>query len=241
MEDWGESLIYEMPVWPILMQRLRNSLILAALTLLLATLFGILLGIGAGLNRGRCPDHLALVSTLLAVSFPPFVTAIFLIIVMASWLQWLPASSLIDPDANLWQAIPSLVLPTVTLTLGMLAHIARHTRSSLIEVLASDYLRTATGKGLPRRTVIVRHALRNALLPTVSVIALNVGWLLNGAVLVENVFGYPGLGRLMLQAINTRDIPLLQAVVLLSAAIYALSNMTADIAYQWLNPRIRYA
>lgn len=113
--------------------------------------------------------------TLLAVSFPPFVTAIFLIIVLASWLHWLPASSLIEPDANLWQAARFLVLPTLTLILGMLAHITRHTRSSLLDVLASDYLRTARGKGLPRRAILVRHGLRNALLPTISVVALNAG------------------------------------------------------------------
>ncbi|MCB0109398.1 MAG: ABC transporter permease, partial [Caldilineaceae bacterium] len=113
--------------------------------------------------------------------------------------------------------------------------------NSLIAVLRSDYLRTAVSKGMPKRVVIVRHALRNALLPTISVVALNVGWLLSGVVLVESVFAYPGLGRLMLQAINSRDIPLLQAAMLVIAAIYAFTNLAADLCYRWLNPRIRYS
>ncbi|MEZ4734853.1 MAG: ABC transporter permease [Caldilineaceae bacterium] len=134
-----------------------------------------------------------------------------------------------------------LVLPVLTLVLGLLAQITLHTRNSLIAVLRSDYLRTAVSKGMPKRVVIVRHALRNALLPTISVVALNVGWLLSGVVLVESVFAYPGLGRLMLQAINSRDIPVLQAVALVAAALYALSNLAADLLYRWLNPRIHYS
>ena len=239
--DWGESLIMNVPVGPLLAQRLRNSLALAVIVLLVANPLGILAGVIAGLNPGRWADHSITTFTLFAVSFPPFGTAIFLITVMASWLRWLPASSLIPPDANLWESARFLVLPVLTLTLGMLAHVARHTRSSLIDVMGSDYMRTAKSKGLPRRTTVFRHALRNALLPTISVVALNVGWLLSGVVLVESVFAYPGMGRLMLQAIQTRDLPVLQAVTLASAAIYALANLGADLLYRWLNPRLRYS
>ena len=239
--DWGESLIMNVPVGPLLAQRLRNSLALAVIALLVANPLGILAGVIAGLNPGRWADHSITTFTLFAVSFPPFGTAIFLITVMASWLRWLPASSLIPPDANLWESARFLVLPVLTLTLGMLAHVARHTRSSLIDVMGSDYMRTAKSKGLPRRTTVFRHALRNALLPTISVVALNVGWLLSGVVLVESVFAYPGMGRLMLQAIQTRDLPVLQAVTLASAAIYALANLGADLLYRWLNPRLRHS
>jgi len=239
--DWGESLIMNVPVGPLLAQRLRNSLALAVIVLLVANPLGILAGVIAGLNPGRWADHSITAFTLFAVSFPPFGTAIFLITVMASWLRWLPASSLIPPDANLWESARFLVLPVLTLTLGMLAHVARHTRSSLIDVMGSDYMRTAKSKGLPRRTTVFRHALRNALLPTISVVALNVGWLLSGVVLVESVFAYPGMGRLMLQAIQTRDLPVLQAVTLASAAIYALANLGADLLYRWLNPRLRHS
>ncbi len=239
--DWGESLVMNLPVGPLLAQRLRNSLTLGLLALLVGTPLGILGGVVAGLNRGRWADRAITIFTIFTVSFPSFVTAIFLIILLASWLRWLPASSLIPPDANLWESGKYLVLPVLTLVLGLLAHVTRHTRSSLIEVMGSDYLRTAVSKGLPQRLVIVRHALRNALLPTISVVALNVGWLLSGVVLVESVFAYPGMGRLMLQAINSRDIPILQAVALVAAAIYALSNLAADLLYRWLNPRIRYS
>lgn len=202
---------------------------------------GILGGVIAGLNQARWADRSITVFTIFTVSFPSFVTAIFLIILLASWLRWLPASSLIPPDANLWESARYLVLPVLTLVLGLLAQVTLHTRNSLIEVLRSDYLRTAVSKGMPPRVVIIRHALRNALLPTISVVALNVGWLLSGVVLVESVFAYPGLGRLMLQAINSRDIPVLQAVALVAAAIYALANLAADLLYRWLNPRLRYS
>jgi len=198
------------------------------------------LGVAAAVGRGRWPDMIVTVTTLFAVSLPEFVTATFLIIVFSTWLHWLPAASLIDPAANPLLSVQFLILPTLALTLGLLAHIARHTRGSLIGVLSSDYIRTARSKGMTSRIILVRHALRNALLPTISVIALNVGYLFGSAVLIESVFAYPGLGRLMLQAISNRDIPLLQAVVLVVAAIYALANLGADLLYRWLNPRIRY-
>jgi peptide/nickel transport system permease protein len=228
-------------VGPLLAQRVWNSLVLGMAALLVAMPLGIFLGVLSGLNRAGWIDQGITFFTLFALSFPPFVMAIFLIILLSSWLRWLPAASLIDPDANLWESAQFLVLPVLTLALGSLAHVSRHARSSLIEVMRSDYMRTAKSKGLPDLTAILRHALRNALLPTISVVALNVGWLLSGAALVENVFAYPGMGRLMLQAISTRDIPVLQAVTLAAAAMYALANLGADLLYSWLNPRIRYS
>ena len=175
------------------------------------------------------------------IIFPPFVIAVFLIIVFSLWLHWLPASSMIEADANLFSSLRFLILPTLTLTLGALAEVARLTRASLIEVVNSDYIRTAKSKGLPSQLIVWRHALRNALLPVISVLALNIGYLMSGTVLVESVFAYPGLGRLLLQAISQRDLPLLQGVALITAAIYTLANLAADLAYRWLNPRIRYS
>ncbi len=238
--DWGNSLLLKMPVLPILTDRLYNSAILAGLALLFGIPLGIFLGIIAGLKRGSWLDQLILIVTILAISLPSFVIAIFLVIIFASWLQWLPASSLVSEQANLVDDINALILPTLTLVLGMLAHIARHTRSSLIEVLDSDYLRTAKSKGVSQHLIILRHALPNTLLPTISVIALYAGWLLSGFVFVETVFAYPGLGRLMLQAISSRDIPLLQAITLVMATAYTLANLAADLLYMWLNPQIRY-
>ncbi len=239
--DWGESLIMNLPVAPLLLQRLGNSAVLALLAWVVSALLGIGLGIIAGLNRNRWPDRLITIVTTFFVSFPPFVIAVFLIIVFSLWLRWLPASSMIDANANFFASLRFLILPTLTLTLGSLAEVARLVRSSLLEVLDSDYIRTAHSKGLPNRWVILRHALRNALLPAISVLALNVGYLMSGTVLVERVFAYPGLGRLLLQAISQRDLPLLQGVALLSAAIYTLANLAADVVYFWVNPRIRYS
>ena len=238
--EWGESLVMHLPVGPLLAQRLRNSAVLALLALTFSTVLGMGLGIVAGLNRNRWPDRLSSLIVVFFVGFPSFVVAIFLIILFSFWLHWLPASSMIEADANLFSSLRFLILPTLTLTLGGMAEVARLTRSSLIDVLQRDYIRTATSKGLPRSTIVIRHALRNTLLPTVSVVALNVGYLISGTVLVESVFAFPGLGRLLLQAIEQRDLPLLQGAALAAAGIYALANLVADIAYFWINPRVRY-
>ncbi len=238
--DWGDSLLLRRPVLPILLDRFYYSAILGGAALLIGTPLGIFLGLIAGLWRGSWLDQTILISTIVAISVPPFVVAIFLVIIFATWLQWLPASSMLNREATLSQTAYVLILPTLTLVLGIIAPIARHTRSSLIDVLQSDYLRTARSKGIANSWVIVRHALPNALLPTISVVALNVGFLLSGVVLVEIVFAYPGLGRLMLQAINSRDLPLIQSVALVMAATYTLANLTADILYMYFNPRVRY-
>ena len=237
--DWGESLRLKADVGPILLERLRNSTALAIFTFILAVPSGILLGTIAGLLRDRLPDNIITIGTLFAVSLPEFVTGTFLIIIFAVWLPMLPPSSLIDPDANLFQSIRFLVLPSVTLMFVMWAHIARMTRSSMIDVLESNYVRTAILKGLPRRQVVFGHALKNALLPTISVIAMNIGWLFGGLIVVESVFAYPGLGQLLLFAIRNQDVPLLQAVTLLIAAIYMVSNLAADLLYRVFNPKIR--
>jgi len=184
--DWGESLIMNLPVGPLLAQRLGNSAVLALLAWALSAVLGVGLGIVAGLHRNRWPDRLISVLTVFFLSFPPFVIAVFLIIIFSLWLRWLPASSMIEADANLFSSLRFLILPTLTLTLSALAEVARLTRASLIDVLNSDYIRTAKSKGLPSQLIVWRHALRNALLPVISVLALNIGYLMSGTVLVEN-------------------------------------------------------
>ncbi len=238
--DFGESLRLGVPVGPLLGKRLLNSLALAALAFVVGVPTGVTLGVIAGLTRDRVPDRLISVTTLAAVSLPEFVTGVFLIIVFASWLGWLPPSSLIDPDANPLESLRRLILPAATLLLAMWAHIARMTRGSMAEVMDSNYIRTAILKGLHKRTVVFEHALRNALLPTISIIAINVGWLIGGLIVVESVFAYPGMGQLLLFAINNHDVPLLQATTLVIAGIYSLSNLSADLLYRYSNPRIRY-
>lgn len=239
--DWGESLRLRMPVGPLLMQRFRNSLVLAGLAFIFVVPTAIFLGVIAGVTHGRWSDQVISVSTLVGRSLPEFVTGGLLIVIFASWLRWLPASSLIDSEASPFESFQHLILPLLTLMAMMVAHIARMMRSSMIEVMDSDYVRTAILKGLPMHSVILQHALRNALLPTITVIALNLGWLMGGLIIVESVFAYPGVGRLLVFAVGSRDIPLLQATVLLVAAVYTLSNMLADVLYVSLNPRIQYS
>ncbi len=238
--DWGESLYLNVPVRPLVLQRLYNTAVIAGLALLIGAPLGILLGIIAGLTRDRWPDQLVTVGTLFTLSLPRFVLAGFLILFFSSWLRLLPSSSMIDPDASLVESIRFLVLPTLTLVVAMLAHITRQTRSSIIEVMESQYIRTAMLKGLPLHMVVWRHALKNALLPTISVIALDVGFLMGGTIIVENVFAYPGLGRLLLLAVSNQDITLLQASVLIITVIFGLANLAADVLYYYLNPRIRH-
>ncbi len=237
--DWGESYSTQTPIRAFVGQRLRNSLMLAGMTLLMAVPLAVLLGVWAGLQEGRPADAVISISALSIVGLPEFVTGVLLIQLFAHTLNLLPANSSIDLDATLTEALPMLVLPALTATLVLLAYIARLTRAGVIEELKRPYVRTATLKGLPQRVVIFKHVLRNALLPTITVIAISFGWLISGLIVIENVFNYPGLGRAMLFAIDRRDLPLMQAVTMVTVLGFALANLTADLLYAWLNPRIR--
>lgn len=237
--DWGESQRLNLPVGPILGQRLRNSLGLALLTFIIGVPSGIALGTLAGLFRDRLPDRLISIGTLFAVSLPEFATGVLMIYLFASTLGWLPPSSLMEEDASLLASIRLLLLPALTMVLVMWAHITRMTRSSMAEVMDSEYVRTAVLKGLSQPKVVWRHALRNALLPTISVVAMNIGWLFGGLIVVENVFAYPGVGRLLLTGIRNQDIPVLLATTMVIAGIYMVSNLAADLLYRFFNPKIR--
>jgi peptide/nickel transport system permease protein len=198
-------------------------------------------GIWAGLRRNSLGDRLVSVGSLVAISLPEFVTGVLLIMLFSSTLGWLPSSSLVESGTNPLTRPAILVMPALTLTGVLFAYIMRMTRANVIEVVEANYVRSAILKGLPMRRIVMRHIAPNAMLPTISVIMMNIGWLLGGLIIVENVFSYPGVGRLLLTAITGRDMPLLQALALLIAAVYAFSNLFADLAYAWLNPRIRYA
>ena len=237
--DWGKSLSTQAAVAPMVMERLRNSAMLALLGMVISVPVAIALGVIAALKRDTWVDHLISIGSLAFVGLPEFVTGLFLIGIFALGLHVLPASSSIDPNASFFDALPSLILPSITITLVMLAYVARMTRSSTIEVLKTDYVRTAFLKGLPRGQVLVKHVLRNALLPTVTIVAFSMGWLIGGLIVTESVFGYPGIGRLLLFAIQRRDLPLIQAITMLIVTIYSVSNLVADLLYAYLNPRIR--
>jgi peptide/nickel transport system permease protein len=238
--DFGTSLRMNVAVGPLILERLGNSLALAAIALAVSVPLAITLGVVAGLRRGKAEDHTITVGTLAGVSMPEFVVGTVLIILFASMIPIFPPSSLMEPDTNPFSRPAILVLPSVTLLAVTLAHTTRMTRASMISVMNTDYVRTAILKGLPWRRVVVRHALPNALLPTITIIAINIGWMIGGLIVVETVFSYPGLGQLIITAIQNRDIPLMQAVALLVTFIYAFANLIADILYTILNPRIRY-
>lgn len=239
--DFGESLRMRTEVGPLVLERFKNSLALAGIALAVGVPLALGLGIVAGLRKDRPADKTITITTLLGISVPEFVIGSVLIMVFASIWPVLPATSMIDPQGNPLENIRFLILPAVTLVLVTLAHTARMTRSSVIRVMRTDYVRTATLKGMPRSRVIMRHVLPNALLPTITVIALNIGWMIGGLIVVETVFAYPGLGQLMIFAVTNRDVPLVQAVALLVALVYAVANLGADLLYAVLNPRIRYS
>lgn len=239
--DFGESLRMRTEVGPLVIERLKNSLALAGIALAIGVPLALGLGIIAGLRKDRPADKVITVTTLLGISVPEFVIGSVLIMLFASIWPILPATSMIDPAGNPLENLRFLILPAVTLVFVTLAHTARMTRSSVIRVMRTDYVRTATLKGMPRGRIVMRHVLPNALLPSITVIALNIGWMIGGLIVVETVFAYPGLGQLMIFAVTNRDVPLVQAVALLVALIYALANLGADVLYAVLNPRIRYS
>ena len=243
--DWGTSYSTQREIFPMVTQRLLNSLRLAGLTLLFCVPLGVGLGAAAGLKERSLLDNLISSAALSAVGLPEFVTGILLIQVFSFELRrrglpFLPANSSVQPEAGFLEALPMLILPALTASLVLLAYIARLTRAGVIEEMKQAYVRTADLKGLPRRVVVVRHILRNALLPTITVIAISFGWLISGLVVIENVFNYPGLGRLLVFAIDRRDLPLMQAIALVTVLGFALANLAADLLYARLNPRIRY-
>lgn len=238
--DLGNSLTMERPIAPLLGTALQRSVILALGALLTVTLVGILLGVVAAVHRNRSWDHAVAVFSGLGISVPEFFWGIILMLLLSRYLGWLPASGYVPLADGLRPWLLHLVAPVATLTFTLIAHVSRLTRSSLLEVLQSPYIRAARAKGLPERRILVRHALRNALLPTITVLALDLGWLIGGIVVVETVFAFPGFGRLLVYAVQHRDLPMIQASIMVVTAVYALANLGADLLYAALNPRIRY-
>lgn len=238
--DWGTSYAWKIPVRTRVLDTLGNSLMLAGLALLFAVPISIALGVWAGLAEHRLPDTVISLVSLSVVGLPEFVTGVLLVELFAHKLRWLPAVSSIESGIGFFQALPSLILPALTATLVLLAYIARLTRAEVVEQLHKPYVRTAVLKGLSWPYVVFRHVLRNALLPTITVVAISIGWLIGGIIVIENVFNFPGLGRLLLTAIDNRDFPLVQAITMVVVLGVVLSNFAADLLYAALNPRIRY-
>jgi peptide/nickel transport system permease protein len=239
--DLGNSLAYDVPVSSLISDALMNSLKLAALAFVLVVPIAILGGVIAALKRDRAVDRVITLGGLSLSVIPEFVTGIMLILIFALWLDWLPVSANAPDNADPLTQIKYLLLPAFTLVLLLFGYIARITRAGTIESLDADYTRTAILKGLPRRTVVRRHVLRNSLLPTIAVVATQTGYLIGGLVVIETLFNYPGMGRLIFTAATQKDFPLLEAAVLIVGIGFLIANLIADLAYSLLNPRIRYA
>ena len=238
--DWGDSPSMNTAVRPVIFQRLKNSLYLAAVAFVLFVPIGILLGLIAALRKNTWVDQAISIGSLAFIGLPEFVSGLILITIFAIELGWFPSQSNIAPDSTFTEALPYLILPGITVALTSLAYVVRMTRSSTVDVLQMDYVRTANLKGLPPRKVLFTHVLRNSLLPTITVVAISIGWLIGGLIVTEAVYGYPGIGRLLLFAIQRRDLQLVQATALLIVIIYVVANLVADVLYAVLNPRIRY-
>ena len=239
--DMGDSLAYHVPVSTLIGDALVNSLKLAALAFVLVVPLAILGGVIAALKRDRAVDRVITLGGLSLTVVPEFVTGIILILVFALWLDVLPVSASAPSGSGPLTEIKYLILPALTLVLVLFGYIARITRAGTIEALDADYTRTALLKGLPRRTVIRRHVLRNSLLPTIAVVATQTGFMIGGLVVIETLFNYPGMGRLIFNAAKQKDFPLLESAVLIVGIVYVVANLVADLAYSLLNPRIRYA
>ena len=238
--DWGTSPVLNTQVRPLVLRRCGNSLILAAFAFALIVPFSIFMGIVAALHHGRWRDRLISITGLSLIALPEFVTGVILLVVFAVNLGWFPSSSSV-PTANPVDWFRQLLLPSIPLMCVLFGYIARMARAGTVDALRADYTRTATLKGLPRRTVVGRHVLRNSLLPTISVVSVQIGYLVGGLVVVETLFAYPGIGSLAYDSVQANDITVIEAIVLFTAVIYMLSNLVADILYAALNPRVRLA
>jgi peptide/nickel transport system permease protein len=238
--DFGVSFRTNRPVLPDLVSRFGVTLQLTLVSMLVALLVAIPLGVASAANRGRGSDAVARVLALLGLSIPNFWLGTLLILFVSLVLHWLPPVGFVSLLDNPWQAIQTLILPSVALGTAVAAFIMRLVRSSLLEVLRQDYVRTARAKGLRDRTVLYRHALKNAFIPVLTVIGVQVGYLLGGAVIIESIFSLPGMGRFLLDSISNRDYSILQGGVLFIALIFSLVNLSVDLLYGWLDPRIRY-
>lgn len=239
--DFGVSLRTGLDVAPTVLDALGRSLVLASLSLGAVVVVSIPLGVVAAVHRGRPIDLGVSMVSYLGVSLPEFVLATMLLVVLTRpEIGWFPASGYVPLGEDLLKGLWHLALPILTLTIILTAHVMRMVRSEMVDVLHSDYVRAARLRGLSQRTVLVKHALRNSLLPTITILALDVGYLIGGIIVVEEIFAFPGIGRLLIISVQQRDLPMIQAGALVMAFTYALANMAADFAYAFLDKRIQY-
>jgi peptide/nickel transport system permease protein len=237
--DLGESIRMKESVRDLVLEKLPVTAQLAAMAMIFAIAIGLTAGVLAAVKKDTAWDYAASVLALWGRSTPPFWLGIMLIVLFAVKLEWLPASGYVSPFENFWQSIASTLMPAFVLGNASAAVLMRHTRSAMLDALNSDYVRTARAKGLSERSVILKHAMRNALTPVITLGALELGGFLSGAVLTEQIFSIPGFGKLIVDAVFNRDYAVVQGVVLVTATVYIMLNLLADVLYVLVNPRLR--
>ncbi len=238
--DLGRSYTYSVPVLELVAERAAVSLPLAVLSLALLTIVAIPVGLYAAARRGRAGDTIVMAISQFGVAVPNFWFALILVYIFAVGLRWLPSGGFPGWDNGVWPGIKAIILPAIALALPQAAILSRVTRGALIEVLGEDYIRTARAKGLPRRQVLWRHALRNAMIPVLTIMGLQFAFLIAGTIIIENVFYLPGIGRLIFQAITQRDLIVVESVVMLLVATVILVNLLVDLSYALVDPRLRH-
>ncbi len=239
--DPGVSFKDRRPVAEVLSRRFTNTLFLAGITFIIVMPLALFLGLMAGLNEGGFLDRSFSISSLVATATPEFASGVFLILIFAAWLGWFPGAVVVTDDTAIFRNPQMLILPVLTLGLIELGYVLRITRASMVEVMKTNYIRTAILKGLPRKRIIFKHALRNALMAPITIITLHINWLIGGLVVVEVLFGFPGMGRYVLDAALFKDVFAIEAAAMVLVIVAVGSQLIADIIYVYLNPRIRYS
>jgi len=238
--DFGQSIFYDIDVGILVRERMPVTLYLGALAFIISGVFGISFGVICALKRGTWIDTLVTLLANIGVTMPSFWVGIILIYLLSVKLGWLPVGGYTSPFVDFWLSMKKIIMPVFCLSLFSIASLTRLTRSSMLEVIQQDYIRTAWSKGLKERLIIGRHTIKNALIPVVTVIGLQVAFIFGGSVLIESVFNIQGIGRLLTQAVQNQDYLIVQAITLIIAIMVVLSNLIVDISYGWLDPRIRY-
>jgi peptide/nickel transport system permease protein len=238
--DFGDSIFYSMPVGTILLERFPVTVNLGLYAFVLSTLLGIIAGILAAVRRSKLADRIVTPLTYFGICVPVFWLGILMIYFFGLKLNWLPIIGYTSPFDDFWMSIKQAIMPVICLTIGALAATARQMRSSMLEVIRQDYIRTAWSKGFTERMIIMRHALKNSLIPVVTVLGLHLGFILGGSVIVETVFSIPGIGNLMVSSIFSQDYAVVQSCTLIFAVIVIFANLIVDISYGWLDPKVQY-
>jgi ABC-type dipeptide/oligopeptide/nickel transport system permease component len=237
--NWGESLLFNEPIAPLISQKVLASGLIVVLTMVMALVLAIPLGVWAARHRDRWQDTTSSTVALLGLSMPDFFIGIMLILFLAASLGWFPSSGFVDPTVDLLGAIRHAFLPSLALALGLMAHLTRMTRSAMMGILNQEFIRVARAKGLPERTVVWGYALPNAIGPVMTVAGLQIGYLFGSIIVIESLFSYTGMGWLTYQALLNRDIPLIQSTIFVIAAVVMLVNLAVDLLYRAIDPRIR--